>query len=1076
MRRIVFAFIALATFAPAAHAQTAGYYRQPAVHGNTIVFVAEGDLWKTDANGGVASRLTTNSAEESNPQISPDGKTIAFTGRFDGVGDVYTMPIGGGEVKRHSWDAGAVPQGWTVDGRVIYTTMRYSTLPNAQLLTVHPQTNAREMIELAQAYDGNWMGNSLIFTRLRPQGSHTKRYKGGTAQNLWRWEKRGNGETEAVPLTADYKGTSKSPKIHGQRVFFLSDRDNVMNVWSMDGNGKNLVQHTFHKDYDVRDFSVQGGKLVYTQGADLFLLDVGTANTPILAKASGEPTKLNVLIASDLEQMRDRWVKKPMDFLSDWHVDGTGDRIALVARGVVFNAPVSDGRFIQIPNTGGVRFREARFSNDGKKLHVLSDRSGEVELWEINAEGTGTGEQLTRDGEILRWDIVPSPDGKLLAHHDKNHKLYIYDLAAKRNREIAFGKQWGIGSIRWSADSKVLAYVAGASNQNEVIHLYDVASGTTSPATSDRYDSSDPAFSPDGAWMYFLSDRTFNSSVGSPWGSRQPEPYFNNQTKIYAVALKPNLKFPFAPKTELDADSTVHVNVNVNVHVNVLYEVPIPAGNYGNLQTDGKRLYYTSRPDRYRGGGAESKVHSVEIKDDDVKAETFVEGVSQFELTRDGKKIAFRKGDDLYVVPAGAKAPAELAKSKVDLSGWLLPLERREEFKSLFVDAWRLERDYFYDPGMHGVDWNAMKTKYMPLAERVTDRTELNDVIAQMVGELSALHIFVYGGDGRGSADTIPHASLGATFEKVDGGWKVAHIYRTDPEVPTELSPLAAPGVNMSEGDVIVSINGVSTASVDHPAELLYGKAGKQVLLEIRRTRAGPSPRDRVVVYPITLGRENSLRYSEWQYTRRLLVDSLSNGRIGYVHLRAMGGGNMSEFVRDFYPVYHKDALIIDMRNNNGGNIDSWVLEKLMRKAWFYWQPRVGEPTWNMQYAFRGPMATLVNEWSSSDGEAFPEGFRRLGMGPVIGTRTWGGEIWLSSSNVLADRGIATAAETGVYGPEGQWLIEGHGVDPDIVVDNNPVSTFSGDDAQLRRAVEELLKSVSAKPNLVPKAPAYPKK
>jgi tricorn protease len=1073
MRRSLFAFIALFAIALPASAQTAGYYRQPSIHGNTIVFVAEGDLWKTDVNGsGVAVRLTTNLAEETNPAISPDGRTIAFTGRFDGQADVYTMPLTGGSPQRHTWDTGVTVQGWTNDGRIIYTTRRYSTLPNNQLLFVDPKNNDRELVKLAQAWDGAFHGKDLLFTRLPWQGSHTKRYKGGTAQQIWRWAV--GGGREAVNITGDFAGTSKSPRVHGERVFFLSDRDNIMNVWSMDANGKNLVQHTMHKDYDVRDFALQNGRIVYAQGADLWLLDVGPMTTAVLAKASGEPRKLNVLIASDHEQLRDRWVKKPMDFLSDWHVDYTGDRVALVARGVAFVAPVNVGRFVQIPNNGGVRFREARFSRDGKNLSVLSDLSGEIEIWNVPADGSGRGEQLTRDADILRWDIIPSPDGKLLAHHDKNNKLYITDVASKSTKHIGTGKTAGMSSVRWSADGKKLAYVTPVSNANQVIWMYDVASGATSQITSDRYDSWDAAFTPDGNWMYFLSDRTFNTSVGSPWGSRQPEPYYNNQTKIYAIALKPNLKFPFAQKTEFDGDSTAASRAPVLAPAHALYEVPVSAGNYSNLQTDGKRLYLNARDERYSGGNP--RVASVEIKNDDAKIETFQEGVGYFELTGDQKKIAFRKGDDLYVVPAGAKAPTDLTKNKVDLSAWLLPLERKEEFKGLFADAWRLHRDYFYDPGMHGVDWKKMREKYSPLAERVADRSELNDVIAQMVGELSALHTYVAGGDTRGGADTIPHASLGAVLEKGSDGWRVAKIYRNDPEVPTGLSPLAMPGVGVSEGDVILAINGVPLSSVDHPVELLYGKAGKQVLLRVR-AGAGAGARERdVIVYPITLGAEQSLRYSDWQYSRRLLVDSLSGGKIGYVHLRAMGGGNMNEFVRDFYPVHNRQALIVDMRNNSGGNIDSWVLSKLQRKAWMWWSNRAGEPYKNMQYAFTGPMVTLVNEWSASDGEAFPEGFRRLGLGRIIGTRTWGGEIWLTSSNSLADRGIATAAEFGVFSPEGEWLIEGHGVEPDIVVDNNPVSAFSGDDAQLRRAVEEMMNELKVKPVRVPAVPKYPRK
>ena len=363
----------------------------------------------------------------------------------------------------------------------------------------------------------------------------------------------------------------------------------------------------------------------------------------------------------------------------------------------------------------------------------------------------------------------------------------------------------------------------------------------------------------------------------------------------------------------------------------------------------------------------------------------------------------------------------------------------------------------------------------MPYLERVSDRQELNDLIAHLVGELSALHTFVRGGDIRRPPDNILPGSLGARLVKDEaaGGWRIEHIYRTDPEYPEKFSPLARPGLKIKEGDVIVTINGRSTLSVDHPSLLLRHTAGTQVLLELKDSKG---QRFKEIVYPITLSAEADLRYSEWEYTRRLKVEEETSGEVGYVHLRAMGGNNYTEWVKNFYPVFNRKGLIIDVRHNRGGNIDSWILEKLLRKAWFYWQPRVGNPYWNMQYAFRGHMVVLCNEFTASDGEAFTEGFRRLGLGKVIGVRTWGGEIWLTSSNRLVDRGIATAAEFGVYGPEREWLIEGHGVEPDIVVDNLPYETFQGRDAQLERAIAFLKELIKKEPVEIPPHPPYPVK
>ncbi len=590
--------------------------------------------------------------------------------------------------------------------------------------------------------------------------------------------------------------------------------------------------------------------------------------------------------------------------------------------------------------------------------------------------------------------------------------------------------------------------------------------------------------------------------MGSPWGPRQPEPFFDRQTQILAIALQPGARFPFAPPTELTpnpphadsaarsagagaaaqrkgataprADSAARhappVVIDLDGIAERLYEVPVPAGNYRALDTDGKRLYWLTRE---TSGEQNTSLDAIEITNTrNNKPRTVLDDIRAYELSQDGKHLLVRKGNDLYVFSAGAKAPEKLAESKVDLSGWTFPLDPQRELRQMYTEAWRLERDYYWDPQMRGVDWKAIRAKYQPLADRVTDRAELSDVLGQMIAELETLHEFVYGGEMRTADDQVMPATLGAHLvrDAAAGGWRVAHIYRADPDRPDRLSPLARPGVSVHDGDVILAINGIAAASLEDPGQALGDQAGKQVLLHVR---SGGSERD-VVVEPITPRQDAELRYDQWEYTRRLAVDSLSDRTIGYVHLRAMGGANIAEWEREFYPVFNRSGLIIDVRSNRGGNIDSWVLEKLMRRAWMYWQPRVGEPDWNMQYAFRGPMIVLVNENTASDGEAFAEGFRRLGLGKVLGTRTWGGEIWLSSSNVLVDRGIATAAENGVYGPPGVWLIEGHGVDPDIVVDNLPAATFAGSDAQLTAAVRELQQEIKAHPVEVPAAPPRP--
>jgi len=1071
--------------AAAAQQATLGYYRFPALAGDTVVFTAEGDLWRAPIAGGRAQRLTSHPAEESRAAISPDGKTVAFSASYEGPTEVYTLSLdSAGPPVRQTWEgANALVVGWTPQAEVLYSTRRYSTLPNTQLARVNPKTHLTTLLPLAQASDGAYDGSTLYFTRLPFQGSYTKRYHGGTAQSIWKY----TGDGEASNLTADYTGTSKTPMIWQGRVYFISDRDGTVNIWSMDASGRNLRQHTKHAGgFDVQSPSLSNGRIVYQLGADLRVYDI----------AANHDAAVPVRLVSDFDQLRDRWVRAPTDWISTAHLSPTGDRIVFTARGQLFVVPAQQGRIVEATRDKKTRYREGRFFPDGKTLLALSDRGGEVEFWRVPANGVGDVAQLTNNAKVLRWDGVPSPDGKHIAHFNKDQELWVFDVDTKKQTKLASANNGDFGDIEWSPDSRWLAYSAPVDNLMTMMYLYNSESAAITPITSDRYDSFSPAWSPDGKWLYFLSNRNFVSLVGGPWGSRQPEPFFDKQTKIYQIALKRDERSPFQPDDELhppsakdekkdekkddkkaDVPAPPKVAIDLDGIQARLLEVPVPVGNYSDLATDGKRLYYLSA-DMSVDGKKALKTMAIDNKRG-TAPDTFMEDVASYELSQDGKKLLVRKGSDYYVMDGAAKAPspaAELSKTQVLLKDWTFELDPREEWRQMFVEAWRLERDYFYDRAMHGLDWPSVRDRFLPLVDRVTDRAELNDILAQMVGELSALHIFVRGGDIRRGQDQVQPGSLGAMFARDEqaGGFRVEHIYKSDPDNPAGLSPLARQRAGIQEGDVIESINGISTLSSPDLGVFLRNEADRQVLLRVKPKSAGAA-RD-VVVVPIALARENNLRYDEWEYTRRLQVERVSKNAIGYVHLRAMGSGDIAQWAREFYPVFDRDGLIIDVRHNGGGNIDSWILEKLLRKAWFYWQPRVGSPTWNMQYAFRGHVVVLTDEGTASDGEAFAEGFRRLGLGKVIGTRTWGGEIWLSSSNFLVDRGIATAAETGVFGPEGHWLIEGHGVDPDVVVDNLPHATFEGKDAQLEAAIAHLQNEIRTNPIEAPKPPAYPKK
>jgi tricorn protease len=541
--------------------------------------------------------------------------------------------------------------------------------------------------------------------------------------------------------------------------------------------------------------------------------------------------------------------------------------------------------------------------------------------------------------------------------------------------------------------------------------------------------------------------------------------------------VKPEGAAEEKPKGE-KTDKADKIDVDLDGIAARLQEVPVPPGNYHDLQTAGDRLCWI---DDDATDDKKSELQCVAIANKGDKPETLLDGVKGFEVSADGKKLMVQRESDLLVVDSGVSADAlksskALSDAQIDVKGWTFSVIPAQEFRESFLDAWRLERDYFYDPGMHHVQWTAIRDKYSELVGRIRDRYELSDLISDMVGELSALHTFVGGGDLRKAPDQIPVGSLGALLTRNDGagGYTVEHIYRTDPDRPDNLSPLLQPGAGLADDDVITAIDGRNLLSATGPGELLRNQVGKQVLLTYRRK--GDEKPHEAIVRPISTDAAANLRYSEWEYTRRLKAEQAGNGQIGYIHLRAMGPDDIRQWEEQYTPIFDKQALIVDVRHNGGGNIDSWLLGKLMRKPWMYWQDRVGMPYWNMQGAFRGPVIVLCDEETASDGEAFSEGFRRLGLGKVLGMRTWGGEIWLSSSNRLADKGIATAAESGVYGPERQWLIEGHGVDPDVVIDNPPRATFDGGDAQLEAAIRYLADQIKLHPNPVPAPPPYPDK
>ncbi|MFC4159183.1 S41 family peptidase [Chitinimonas lacunae] len=1084
--------LALGTLMPWA-AEQPGYFRFPSIAGDQVVFTAEGDLWTVPVSGGRANRLTTHPAQETHAALSPDGRWVAFSANYEGTLEAYVMPSSGGQPKRLSFEgARAQVVGWSSQGEVLFSTRAPAGQADQRVVVaVEPHRMKRRVLPLLDANEASFDpdGKTVFFTRygLHLTNDNARRYRGGAAAQLWRFEL--DGKAEAVRYHPDFDGSSKRPMWWQDRLYFISDRDGIDNLWSMRRDGSDLKQHTRHQDFAVRNAALSQGRIVYQWGADLRRYDI----------ADDQDRPIAISLTSDFEQMRERWIKQPLDYLTEVDFSAKGESVLLTARGRLVLASNGPQRRVEIALPPGSRARAGVLSPDGKWVYAICDASGETEVWRFPADGSPGGRQLTHDGVSQRLSLNPSPDGKWLAHNDKRGRLWLLDLATGKNEQIddaTVGGDTEYSAVVWSPDSRAIAFTrVDSDSQRDQVLLYSLDQRRLVPLSSDRYQSSSPAFTPDGRWLYFISERHFQASQRGPWGDRNMGPYFDRRGKLYAIALQPGHRFPFQPKDELatdDADDKsdskkngANGNKEDNKTANNgaenkdknkktppiaweglserLYEVPLASGNYQGLLTDGKRLYFLEQE-----GGYDSKtaLKTLAIDANSPQPELFSNEVRSAALSADGKKLFFAKSGkqngwgDMYIVDAAAKLPTDFAKSQLRVSDWALAIQPPQEWRQIFGDAWRMQRDYLFDPAMRGVDWKAVRQRYQPLLSRLTDRAELDDLLTQMVSELGTLHSQVGGADLRRGNDHVGAASLGARLERVADGYKVVHIYRSDPELPTERSPLARTGVAIREGDVIVAVNGRPTHDVRDIGDLLFNQAGQQVLLDARRG----NETIRSVVTPVDLNQTANLSYSDWEQSRRERVQQRSQGKIGYLHLRAMGRDDIAAFARDFYANFQRDGLIIDVRSNNGGNIDSWVIEKLLRRSWAFWSPPYGKPYGNMQQTFRGHLVVLIDGMTYSDGETFAAGIKALKLGPLVGQRTAGAGVWLSDRNRLADRGIMRAAETPQFDAEGTWMIEGVGVKPDIEVDNPPYASFQGEDRQLDAAIELLQKKLKEQP------------
>ena len=1050
-----------------------GYYSHPTVHDDRLVFQSEGDLWLAPLAGGTAERLTTHTEIESQPVFSRDGEQIAFMAGYDGGREVYVMPVTGGKPKRISFEDEPVSvEGWTSGGEVLITSSAVvGPLRHTAIRAIDPETLTRHDWPLMNANEAAiGAGGDHYFTRFGQRFDHSKSYRGGTMAQLWRYRA---GADEAERLLEDLEANAQRPLWAVGRLYFLSDADGTWNLWSVDAAGSDLRQHTRHDVFAARNADTDGETIVYQHGADLWRFTPATQRSELIP----------LEIRSDLDHTRQRFLEDPLEYVDSVTFAPAGDRIAIAARGQLVLAGLPTSRRIPIPVSRELRARQARVSPDGGTVYALVADGQQDEIVRYAADGSGGVTPVTRGGDARRERMVLSPNGVLLAHNDFRGRLWLTDTDTGTSTVVSEFPAGGDAHLEFafSPDSKLLAFTESpAPSERAQLYLYEIDSGRGMRVASGRFSAYSPAFSPDGRWLYFLSDRNFSANPGAPWGDRNLGPVFDARGQILALDLTAEGRFPFLPEV-LGGPSASEEENNASEQENNgdegtadaaepavdvvwsgldarLYKVPVDPGNFSRLRATRDRLFVLREP-----WGGEKELLSIPVEDSP-EAGVFAEKVEDYELSLDGKRLYFRAEDKLYIVDAGAKAPEDLSDATVSLDNWRLALSPQDEWEQMFHDAWRMHRDFSFDPAMRGLDWEAIRDRYAPLLARITHREELEDLLGEMIAELDILHSAVRGAELPEDDASPVAATLAAEFRPVADGLEITRIYSGDPDLLEERSPLDKPEVGATTGDVIVSVNHSPVRDRGELAAALAEQAGQPVLLEIKRP--GEALRE-VVVQPVEGKELARLRYRYWERATRARVDSASDGRIGYLHLYAMGGRDIADFAREFYSQNDRQGLVIDVRSNRGGNIDSWVIGELARSAWAFWQMPHADESYgnrNMQGAFRGHLVVLIDAFTYSDGETFAAGIKALDLAPLIGMRTAGAGIWLTGRNRLIDGGVARIAELAQFDLDGNWIVEGYGVEPDIEVDNLPRASWEGRDAQLESALEFLEERIREAP------------
>lgn len=1046
--------------------------RFPAIHGDQVVFSYAGDLYTVNVEGGIARRLTTHPGYEMFSRFSPDGKQIAFTAQYDGNTEIYVMPSTGGKPKRLTYTATLMRDDisdrmgpnniaitWTPDGKNIIYRSRAISFNDfiGHLFSVPVDGGMSERLPLSTGGFCSYSpdGKKLAFNRVFREFRTWKYYKGGMADDIWIYDFQSK---EIINITEN-ESQDIIPMWYGDKIFYISDRDRVMNLFVYDLNTKTDTKITHYNDYDIKFPSLGDGKIIYEQAGCLNIYDIET----------GEITVLNIQIADDIVASRIAR-KDASENIQSLGLSPDGKRLVVTARGDIFSVPVENGITRNLTATPKHHDRGGVWSPNGKYIAYISDKTGENEIYIQVQDGSAEPVQITENTETYIYRLAWSPDNKKILFNDKTFRISYVDIESKEVTIVATNKVWEFTNFNWSPDSKWITYTLPVRTGMNQIMLYDVVSGKTHEITDHWYSSSGAVFSDDGKFLAFVSQRDFSPIYSqTEWNHA-----YRNMARVYIIPLSKDTDDPFKEKSDeveikrndnddgygsgslrIFGRSKDKDNENADEKIKVDIEgiqgrviaLPVRPSNYSNINIIGSKVYYSENYFGERG-------RSIRMYDLEKKEETTIAENMSFSISNDGKKMLLSARNKYYVI----SLPTSMVKpdKAVDMSNMWVNTDLLEEWKQIYTESWRQMRDFFYDENMHAVDWDSKHDKYAHLLPYVNNRNDLNYLIGELIGELNVGHAYVGGGD-RYTIDKVYTGLLGANISRDESGF-----YRIDKILAGQnwdnslVSPLTRVGLNINEGDFIIAIDGNDVRKSNDIYSLLLGKADVPVEITINTDPAEEGSR-KVIVKPIK--DESGLYYFNWVQENIRKVNEETDGRVGYIHIPDMVVTGLNEFVKYYYPQLSKEALIIDGRGNGGGNVSPMIIERLRREIIRVSVPRnVKEVSTVPRGMMTGPMVLLINQYSASDGDLFPYAFKRLELGKVIGTRSWGGVIGIRGSLPFLDGGTLSKPEFGTYCPDtGEWIIEGYGVDPDIVIDNDPAREHEGIDDQLNKAIEVIL-------------------